>query len=141
MSNIVLFDTCIYIPLIRQGKLLEFANQNSEKDVYLSVIVAQELYAGVQDPFTKRALHHFYSVFKKHNFLITPSEQEWVFCGEILSEVGKQYGFEIIKKSRLVNDVLIALSCKRIDATLITSNLKDFKIIQDFVKFQFTSPD
>lgn len=141
MTSIFIFDTCVYIPWIRQGKLREFADQNSEKDVCLSVIVAQELYAGAKDPFTKRVLGHFYSVFKKDNALITPEESDWIACGEILSDLGKKYGYDLIKKSRMVNDVLIALSCKKIDATLLTFNQKDFKIIQEFVKFHFISPD
>ena len=130
----ILFDTCVYVPWIRDGRLAEFADNNPEKHVFLSVVVAQELYAGAKDPFTQKALHQFFSVFQKRNSLITPSTEEWLLCGGILSKISQRYGFETTKKSRLVNDVLIAMSCRRVDATLITSNLKDFRLIQEFLK-------
>ncbi len=65
-----------------------------------------------------------------------PAEKDWFECGSILSQIGKKYGYESIKKGRLVNDVLIALSCKNAGATLITSNHKDFQLIHKFVSFQ-----
>jgi predicted nucleic acid-binding protein len=41
------------------------------------------------------------------------------------------------KKIALVNDTLIASSCRDIGATVVTQNIEDFKLIRRFVNFRF----
>jgi len=41
------------------------------------------------------------------------------------------------EKVVLINDALIALSCRDIGATLVTLNLEDFELIRGFVRFRF----
>jgi predicted nucleic acid-binding protein len=41
------------------------------------------------------------------------------------------------KKIALINDALIALSCREIGATLVTLNFEDFELIRGFVRFRF----
>lgn len=40
-----------------------------------------------------------------------------------------------------MNDVLIALSCRQIDAALLTANIGDFRMISAFVDFEILSPE
>ena len=42
------------------------------------------------------------------------------------------------EKVVLINDALIALSCRDIGATLVTLNLEDFELIRGFVRFRFS---
>lgn len=135
--NRIVFDTSIYIPLLRSGKRPGSIIDSAASLLYLSAVVAQELYAGAIDQYTIRALDELYEVFARNDRLIAPSAEDWKVCGSVLSQVGRKHGFESIKKGRLVNDVLIALSCKNAGATLLTSNHKDFQIIHEFVKFKF----
>ncbi|MBI4224501.1 MAG: PIN domain-containing protein [Deltaproteobacteria bacterium] len=136
MAKIVL-DTSVYIPLLRQGRQPGSIIQTRGSTLYLSVVVAQELYAGAGDMRTQKALDRLFHVFKKNARLIVPREEEWIECGVVLAKIGKKYGFESVKKGRLVNDVLIALSCRQAGAVLLTANHKDFQIIHSFLKFQF----
>lgn len=136
MNKIVL-DTSIYIPLLRNGKRPGNIIDSAASLIYLSVVVAQELYAGAVDQYTIRALDELYNVFARNDRLIIPSSEDWRVCGSVLSQIGRKHGFESIKKGRLVNDGLIALSCKNAGATLLTLNHKDFQIIHEFVKFKF----
>jgi predicted nucleic acid-binding protein len=133
----IILDTSVYIPLLRSGKMPGGIVSAQGSLIYLSVIVAQELYAGAGDAHTIRVLDDLYDVFARHGRIVVPTENDWKVCGKILSQIGRKHGFESIKRGRLVNDVLIALSCGGEDAALITANHKDFKIIHEFVKFQF----
>lgn len=136
MAKIIL-DTSVYIPLLRKGKAPGEVLETHSSIIYLSAVVAQELFAGAGDTQTTKALDYLSYVFRKTNRFIVPSGNDWTNCGIILSKIGGKYGFESIKKGRLVNDVLIALSCKGIGATLLTANHKDFQIIHKFVSFRF----
>lgn len=136
MAKIVL-DTSVYIPLLRQGKQPGSIIQTRGSLLYLSAIVAQELYAGAGDKQTQKALDQLCHVFQKNNRLIVPTGEDWIECGVLLAKIGKKYGFESIKRGRLVNDVLIAFSCRQAGAILLTTNHKDFQIIRSFLTFQF----
>ncbi|MBI4124656.1 MAG: PIN domain-containing protein [Deltaproteobacteria bacterium] len=136
MAKIVL-DTSVYIPLLRQGRLPGSIIQTRGSTLYLSAVVAQELYAGAGDRQTQKSLDQLYHVFQKNNRFIVPTGKDWAECGVTLAKIGKKYGFESIKKGRLVNDVLIALTCKQIAAVLLTTNHKDFQVIRSFLDFQF----
>lgn len=136
MRKIVL-DTSIYIPMLRKGKMPGGVVSAAGALVYLSAVVAQELYAGAIDQYTIRALDALYNVFEKNGRLVVPKKGHWISCGKILSQIGNKQGFESIKRGRLVNDVLIALSCKEENAVLLTSNEKDFALIHEFLPFQF----
>ena len=58
---------------------------------YLSVIVAQELRAGVQRVQDRRALErHVLNVFKRANRTITPSTDAWHRSGELLAEMARK---------------------------------------------------
>lgn len=133
----IVIDTSVYVPLLRRGKMPAIISETSGSVVYLSAVVAQELYAGAVDQHTADMLDELYNVFENNGRLITPTGNDWKMCGKTLSQIGRRYGFESIRKGRLVNDVLIALSCRQIDAVLLTANHKDFRTIHEFVKFKF----
>lgn len=136
----ILFDTSIYISFLREGKALNFFLDHPSYSIYLSMVVLQELYAGATDPFTLKKLDQFYHTLKKYQRVLIPTEEDWKECGIALSKIGKAYGFESIKKSRLVNDVLIALGCQNTQIPLVTANLKDFKMIQKVLEFELIDP-
>lgn len=133
----LLFDTSVYIPLLKDGKAPGSILETQGSILYLSSVVAQELYAGAGDAATSKALDQLCYVFKKNGRLCSPTAENWIQCGRLLSQIGKKFGYESIKKGRLVNDVLISLSCKQIGATLLTTNHKDFQLIRQFLPFQF----
>lgn len=132
----ILLDTSVYIPLLKQGKEPGGVLETPGSIIYLSMVVAQELFAGAGDMATAKALEKLFYVFKKNKRLLVPTAEDWCQCGLVLAQIGKKYGFESIKKGRLVNDVLIALGCKSVGATLLTGNHKDFQLIHRFVPFK-----
>jgi predicted nucleic acid-binding protein len=109
---------------------------------YLSVIVAQELRAGVHRVQDRRALErHVLHVFQRANRTMTPSTDAWHRSGELLAEMARKEGLEIAGVSKSFgNDVLLALSCREAGCVLVTDNERDFRRIRRFVQFEFIKP-
>jgi predicted nucleic acid-binding protein len=109
---------------------------------HLSVIVAQELRAGVQQPSDRRALErNVLKVFERAGRTITPSTDAWHRSGDLLSEMAKQEGLEIARVSKaFANDLLLALSCRESGCVLVTENDRDFSRIRRFISFEYMKP-
>jgi len=108
---------------------------------YLSVIVAQELRAGVRRPQDRKALEkHVLDVFERANRTIAPSSAAWHRSGDLLADMARKDGLEIARISKsFANDVLLALSCGEAGCVLVTENERDFLRIRRFVQFEFTT--
>jgi predicted nucleic acid-binding protein len=109
---------------------------------HLSVIVAQELRAGVKQPSDRKALErNVLRVFERASRTITPSADAWHRSGDLLAEMAKQEGLEIARVSKaFANDVLLALTCREAGCVLVTDNERDFRRIRRFVQFDFMKP-
>ena len=108
----------------------------------LSVIVAQELRAGVKQPRDRKALErNVLGVYQRASRTITPSADAWHRSGDLLSEMAKQDGLQIARVSKaFANDVLLALSCRESGCVLVTDDERDFARIRRFVQFDFIRP-
>jgi predicted nucleic acid-binding protein len=109
---------------------------------HFSVIVAQELRAGVRRPHDRKALERYvFKVFQRANRSITPSADAWHRSGDLLAEMARHEGLEIARISKaFANDVLLALSCREAGCVLVTDNERDFQRIRRFVQFDFMQP-
>jgi predicted nucleic acid-binding protein len=109
---------------------------------HLSVIVAQELRAGVKRPQDRKALErNVLTIFERAGRTITPSADAWHRCGDLLAEMGRQEGLEIARVSKaFANDVLLALSCREAGCVLVTDNERDFRRLRRCIEFDFTKP-
>jgi predicted nucleic acid-binding protein len=109
---------------------------------YLSVVVAQELRAGIQEPHDLRALdRHVLRVYERAQRTITPSAAAWHRSGDLLAEMARREGLEGARVSKaFANDVLLALSCREAGCVLVTDNQRDFARVQRFLDFEFVRP-
>lgn len=109
---------------------------------YLSVVVAQELRAGVTEPAARKALErHLLSVFERAGRLVTPSAEAWQRSGDVLAAMAKQEGLELARVSKaFANDLLLAVSCREAGCVLVTENVRDFSRIRRFTAFEFVTP-
>jgi predicted nucleic acid-binding protein len=109
---------------------------------HFSVIVAQELRAGVRRREDRQALErNVLAVFQRAGRTITPSETAWHRSGDLLSEMATREGLDVARLSQsFANDVLLALSCRENGCVLVTDNERDFQRIRRFVPFDFTTP-
>ncbi|MBI4476357.1 MAG: PIN domain-containing protein [Acidobacteria bacterium] len=106
---------------------------------YLSVVVAQELRAGIRKPRDRWMLEkHVLRAFARADRVIVPSASAWQKSGDILSEMARKEGLEIAKVSKaFANDLLLALSCREAGCVLVTNNERDFSRLRRFVRFEF----
>ena len=109
---------------------------------YLSVVVAQELRAGVRQPAGRKALEgNVLSVFERARRIMTPSANAWHRSGDVLAAMVKQEGLELARVSKaFANDILLAVSCREAGCVLITGNVRDFSRIRRFIAFEFVTP-
>ena len=98
--------------------------------LYWSAVVAEELYAGSKDKRFIWQMDKIYYRFQKAGRLVIPNHQDWRTAGIALSQIGKRYGFDKIRRGVLVNDALIAASCRREGILLLTLNEKDFRMLK-----------
>jgi len=109
---------------------------------HLSVVVAQELRAGVKRNQDRKALdRHVLSVFQRAGRTFAPSANAWHRSGDLLSDMARTEGLEIGRLSKsFANDVLLALSCREAGCVLVTDNERDFQRIRRYVPFDFVKP-
>ena len=135
-------DTQIFINAFR-GRAANEELQHFHRDYapfeYLSVVVAQELRAGVAQPSDRKALErHVLSIFERTNRVITPSADAWHRSGDVFAAMAKQEGLELARVSKaFANDILLAMSCRDSGCILVTENLRDFSRIGRFIAFDF----
>lgn len=133
----VVFDTSIYIPFINKGITYPDTSANIGRPLlYMSAVVIEELYAGAFGNKSVKLLDKLYETFDSLDRLIIPEASDWQKTGMIIAKIGKKYGFEDTFLSKMTNDVLIALSARRVGAVVVTNNTKDFLRIKEFVDFK-----
>ena len=144
-SRKYVLDTQLFINAFRDpvaNQALQQFHRAFSPFEHFSVIVAQELRAGVQRPQDRKALErNVLKVFQRANRTITPSADAWHRSGDLLAEMARHEGLEIARASKaFANDVLLALSCREAGCVLVTDNERDFHRIRRFVQFDFTKP-
>jgi len=114
----------------------------------MSVVVLQELIAGAADNTVVKKYEAAGRKYKQEGNLLVPTADDWVMAGRILNALlrgnkskhrGQTPRLPDHEKQRIIRDVLIARSVKRIGATLVTNNLKDFKEIHRFCSLRIKS--
>jgi len=139
-----IFDTSIYIGSLRRQDTSIFnqrrisLEKGENKPLYLSAVVLEELYVGAFRGRMKKLLTKFEREFEKINRLLVPNQADWTICGQILSMIGKKHGFEQVRRARMTNDCLIAMTAARYGLTVVTHNAEDFKIINEFRGLKWT---
>jgi predicted nucleic acid-binding protein len=134
------FDTNIYIHCLQDR---EFALRHGDQysrflpSTYFSSVVAQELIVGCTDDLALRRVRNFLLPFERVRRIINPTYDNWKDAALIVVKIVLRHPNLKSKKIALINDALIALSCRDIGATLVTLNFDDFELIRGFVRFRF----
>ncbi len=128
----VVYDTCLYIDLLRSSQRLELFQQRSHIR-FISPIVVMELRAGAINTALQRIVDQLLSPYSKASRIIELHSNLYYKAGECLAKLNK----EIRKSKGFSNDLLIALSAISIGATLFTSNHKDFEKISKILPLKW----
>ena len=137
MSGVV-FDASVFITAYRrrQPALLD-PNLYGGGPLYLSSVVAQELYVGAATRTRRRETDRLWRRFEGVERLLTPTSADWREAGLVLSLIGERYGYNKVGQGRLTNDALLAFSARRRGLTVITMNARDFALLSQRRPFLF----
>ena len=138
-------DTQLFINAFREpaaNEALQRFHQAFAPFEYLSVVVAQELRAGVKRDQDRKALErNVLSVLERSARTFAPSANAWHRSGDLLSAMARKEGLEIGRISKsFANDVLLALSCRESGCVLVTDNERDFQRIHRYAPFDYVKP-
>lgn len=131
VSNVVIFDTSIFIDHLRSGRHRERIESVTGL-IRTSSVVLAELWRGA----TRPAEHEFLRALEKNHPVLTPTEKNWLESGQILGKIYADKGITADKLRDLHFDVLIALTARSYGARLVTSNRSDFQTINAYRKVQ-----
>lgn len=134
----VLFDSSVYIQVLRadEDPSGRFRRMAAGAAIWLSAVVLQELYAGVNVR-SRQAVEVLERNFLRAGRVLVPNLTDWTRAGTVLSQLGAKYGYEQIGRGRLSNDALIAISAGRTGIAVVTANERDFARLAEFRPFQF----
>ncbi len=145
MARKYVLDTNLYIGAIREPAreiaLNAFLERNAPT-TYMSAVVVQELRAGaIADSLASALEKGIFSVFERRSRVVGPSVAAFKECGRILAALLRRDGVSFQERPRsLVNDILLAVSCRENGMTLLTDD-GDFQMIRPHVRgFTFLPP-
>jgi predicted nucleic acid-binding protein len=110
-----------------------------------SSIVLMELMQGASDETQRKVYEQVHRAYAKDNSLIVPDADDWLTASKVLFSLSQARrritGGRVPRLQRglsqsMALDVLIAVSARRWNATVITENWDDFKAIQRYCKFK-----
>jgi predicted nucleic acid-binding protein len=130
MSEFAVFDTSVLIDNWRTNRHAIRITNSGYLIRNCSVVLA-ELWrkaTGREERETLRAL-------QRNHAILTPTTNNWLESGQILSKIRSDKGFDVHKMRELHFDVLIALTVRSHGVRLITSNRADFELIRAYRDF------
>jgi predicted nucleic acid-binding protein len=138
-------DSNIFITAARNeqfaGELIRFTERFLPQ-LYLHAVVVQELYTGAINEHARGLLERrITQPFEKRGRLIVPSYKAWKRSGEIVAWLVAKKVLTAggIPKS-LMNDVLLAASCREEGAEIVTLKERDFSRIEQIEQVAYAAP-
>ena len=132
----VVFDSDLYIDWIEAGRHQELMLDRSLIR-YMSTVVLLELQTGALTTASAVAVSDLYKIFSRTGRLLVPSAETYWRAGSALRALQARHSVNLRRRVRLANDCLIALSARQIGATLLTRNIRDYKLIREVTPFAF----
>ena len=126
----VILDTNVYLIADRDSsaanRIARFVEQRGD-GVGVSSVVVAELLVGIASAAERTRLVAATIGRTDPRFVVTPTHGDWTAAGEALARLG---GDAATKGRSFWNDLLIAASCARFGATVVTANVDDFARIR-----------
>lgn len=98
---------------------------------WFHAVVAQELLGATNARRGAELRRGYVTPFETRRRLVTPTFATWARSGDVVAALVREKHFSASGFTRsFLNDVLLAVSCREVGATLITRNLDDFERIR-----------
>ena len=143
--NKYVLDTNLYVKAFRSkegAKELETYFTDFTPNTYLSSVVFHELIVGASTQSKVRQIREdLLGPLTRAGRVITPSHSAWDQAGTSIAVMARKERRELRSFPKtLVNDFLLAASCRESGATLVTDNTADFKLIRRYLKHEHVAP-
>ncbi len=144
MKKFVL-DTNLYVRAFRSkdgAKDLERYFSEFTPNTYVSSVVMHELLVGASTTAKARQVREdLLGPLTRAGRVITPSHSAWEQAGSAIAVMARSEARELrsVPKS-LVNDFLLAASCRESGTTLVTDNTADFDLIRKYLRHEHMAP-
>ena len=137
----VLLDTNVLIGFFRNPHLkVQFESQNSRPLLFMSSVVALELFAGCRTARQEKGLTSFLKPFEKKR--VDPSDAGSCTCfreaGRVLAGLGRD-SIGTGHRRQIVNDVLIAVTAAKAGVVVVTANPADLALIEKHTPVRWMS--
>jgi predicted nucleic acid-binding protein len=136
-----IFDSNVYIRCILDT---EFAREHADRYVrflpatFFASVVAQELLTGCSNDLAICRVQNLCRPFERLGRVVNPTYTDWKEAALVAVKIARKRPDLASKRIALLNDILIALCCRRIGAVVVTLNVRDFEVIRGVVSFRFT---
>jgi predicted nucleic acid-binding protein len=97
---------------------------------YLSAVVAYELSVNAAGRRTRDLIRDLLRPMERSGRVVSPLFADWTESAEVVTAIEQKSPSQRSKLPALQNDVLIAISARRIGATVVTYNRDDFRLIR-----------
>ena len=134
----VVFDTNVYVAAIREGVSGPSFGRLEEAvpRTFLAAVVSAELRAGAVDEAGRTIVVDLLKRFDRLGRVVVPTAGSWDDAGDLLARIARREPGLRTKVRSLWNDALIALSARQIGARVVTENLRDFRLLHRYVRFE-----
>jgi predicted nucleic acid-binding protein len=138
-------DTNLYVRAIRDAAAaaeLQTFYSSFAPATFLSSVVLHELLVGATSAAKSREIREAVAEpFRRTRRVFTPSAEAWETAADAVAAMVRREKRELktLPKS-LINDFLLAASCRESGVVLITHNTADFEGIRRYIKVQYVAP-
>jgi len=134
----IIIDTNIYIDIFNSG-LHENLRNPFQYIVYFAHPVLHELWMGAKGKFEIKQLVTLQNEFIKLKRLIVPTVTTLVLIGKACHQLRTSGNLNPVFPKHY-NDISIAALARQIDASVVTRNIHDFRVIRRAIDFDFGEP-
>jgi predicted nucleic acid-binding protein len=141
---IYLLDTNLYVRATRdpavRARLRRFYAEHAG-ELAVSAIVLFELYLGARDEVARAAVdREVFRPFADRRRLLLPDLHVWRLAAQTMVALTRRGAHSArLDQRSFLNDVLIAATARRLGATLLTANGKDFALIRTALAFSYST--
>lgn len=136
----IVLDTNVLIDFFRNpDRKAHFESRTKRPLLYMSSVVAMELFAGCRTTRQRKAMGGFLKPFEKAGRLIVPQHRVFLRAGEILAKLGTD-GMTVVQRRQMVGDILMAVSAADAGVIVVTANVRHFERIANHTPLQWMQP-
>jgi len=130
----VLLDANIYFALIEDPRFLprhQSALARAAPRTWLSSVVLFELLQGARGDLGRARVRRAVRQLENVGRVIAPGEGDWIDAAIAQGRIWDDH--PSLRSKELQNDLLIACTARRIGATVVTQNTRDYAVIRPYV--------